>query len=168
MSDPWLERFEEGRKNRRDADRTIHLLGEDLTLRPAVAAQVAIRFGELGRRWNDYLARFNEAKQKGSELPTDAGIQDEEMFAISDATIRACIERASWAAWERLCGEDADDPLAVFEIFRLADWFLAKVAALPTDAPSASANGRATTNHSSTAASGSPAKTRKRSASAAT
>ena len=161
MTDLWIARFEERRQERIEGERTFELLGEKWRVRPHVAPETALRYYDLQRRMSAYVTAVQEAEAKGQPAPAEAGIDDEEMLQISEATIRACLDPASLPTWERARDPQAEDPLDLWDIYGIASYMLARASGLPTAAPTGSSNGRATTSSSSKAASSSRAKARK-------
>lgn len=158
MTDPWLVQFEQRRKVRAQHDRSFVVEGETLQVRPAVAPEIGIRYGDMAAKFAAYLTDALAAEKAGEPLPTSSGIDDAEMLDISEATIRACLDPASLSAWERLRSPDNADPLGLFDIYGLASFVLTKVTGLPTVAPADSSNGRTPTAKPSRGASRSRAR----------
>ena len=161
MTDLWLERFEQRRQKRAQAKHQFPLLGEHLTCRAHVAPETALRFYDLQARFNAYGEQVRAAEAAGKELPTESGIPEDEMFEVSEATILACLDEESHAAWQRLRSPDLPDPLDIWDLYGIATYVLARASGLPTVAPTGSSNGRTNTKPSSPAGSRSRARTKK-------
>jgi hypothetical protein len=161
QKDPWLENWEARRKERESADRSFEVLGETLVAKASVAPEIGLRLAEFQSRIAVYVPLAQEAQEKGKPLP-DLGVSDEELLALSEATIRACLEPASHEAWARLRDPERADPMSLMDIYGFATYVLSKATALPTGAPAGSSSGQASNGRSSTAASPYKAQARKR------
>ena len=162
MTDDFLTRFEERRKERLLADRSFPLAGETLTHKASVAPEVGKRLEEMrqevGRELEELKRRLAEANGNPPDL-SDLKISDDAMIEVADETILACLEPESHPVWARLRAIDNAYPLNFEEIMALADYLLGRVTGIPTVAPAGSSDGRTTTAKRSKAASPSKAKT---------
>lgn len=157
--DEWMQQFDERREARRNASRTFTFCGVKLTHKVSIAPQVAIQFNETRLRATRALRAAAEATDASpSELEI---VSDAELIDTADATVRACLEPGSVAAWGKLRSIDNPEPLTFGEIFQFCDYIITKCSSLPTDAPSASSNGASSGARSSKAGSSSRAGTRK-------
>ena len=159
--DPWLQQFEERRKERETADRSFTLLGETLVVKPNVAPEVGLRREAFQTRVATYTAEVEEARAKGTDIP-ELGVDDEAFLELSEGIIVACLEPESAAAWKRLRDPQHPDPLSLMDIYGLSGYVLARASRLPTVAPSGSSNGQAPGGRTSKAGSPSRAAARKR------
>lgn len=160
MTDPWLEQWEQRRQERAQTDRSFTVLGETLTAKASVAPEIGIRLAEFQTRVAAYVPVAQAAQAKGEPLP-ELGVSDEEMLALSEATIRACLEPASITGWERLRDPERADPMTLMDIYGFATYVLSKATGLPTGASGGSSAGPQSNGRSSTAASPSRGKTRR-------
>jgi hypothetical protein len=164
MTDEFLERFEENRKAREQAERSFPLLGETLTFRAHVPYEIGRGLEAARMRFADDLGeaqrRLNEANGTAPDL-SDLTLNTDELVSAADAQILACLEPESREAWARLRALDAAEPLNFHEIGQIADYLLGRVSGIPTDAPAGSSGGRKTTASKSKAASSSTARTSK-------
>lgn len=178
--DEWLTKFEEARKAREAAERTIPLAGETLRFRATVAPEVIFRFRDSQRikledlkasyEWGEKMQAAQNMNGEGEEeiarLIEQMPIQrqaDSDLLNVADATILALLEPGSHEAWARLRSEENPHPLTYDECFDFLDYLLGRVADLPTVAPTDSSPGRTQTASKSKAESSSPAKTQARS-----
>lgn len=159
--DPWLEQFEARRKEREAADRTFTLLGEELTVKPSVAPELALRLFGFKKKLLEYWTARLAAEENGTALPSGDDVSDELMLDLSESVIRGCLTFESLPAWERLRSDESEQPLSLPEIYLLADGVISKVTQLPTGGPSASSDGRTSTTKPSRVKSRSAAATRK-------
>lgn len=159
--DPWLEQFEARRKEREEADRTFTVLGVDLTVKPSVAPEVALRFTSFEKRIAEFIDQSDRARTEGQPQP-EAGIEDDEMLEIAESAIRTCLESSSLPAWEALRSPERDDPLGLLEIYGLARYVLGRASGLPTGGPTDSSAGPPSGSKRSAARSSSAAAALKR------
>lgn len=162
MSDQWLERFEERIAERADTGETLTIIGEKITLKPAIAPQVAIRYYDAKLRLIDYYLAREKAEAADEPVPELAvDLQDEALLALVEETARACIAPDSLAAWEQLRSPDRANPLAWRDVMSLCEHLLNKASGVPTEGPTDSSDGPKSTSTSSTDASPSPEPTQK-------
>lgn len=135
MTDDFLVRFEQRRKERLEADRTITISGVDLQYRPSITPETALLLEETRDRY---------VNQNGSRDITATTLVN-----IADQSILECLDPASHDAWATLRDPDADYPLSLTDLFDLAEYLLGKAAGTPTDAPSDSSDGRTETEQPS-------------------
>lgn len=165
MSDTFLERFEQRRTERLQADRSFVLAGETLTFKPSVAPEVGMRLQTVRQQ---YATQLLEAQRRLAAYEKDPGkpievddlnLDAEALIAAADEQIMACLDDPGQKAWGRLRALDAEYPLSASEIGEIADYLLGRVTGIPTDAPVDSSNGRTKTVNGSKAPSSSRAKT---------
>ena len=160
--DPWLEQFNARRAQRETAARTVELLGEQLTLKPAIAPQVAIRYYDAKRRLILYYAEAEQLRTQGKDVPEPPeDLQDPALLDLFDETMRACVSSDGLEAWGRIRDPGRDDPLNWEDFFSLIEGVLATASATPTERPTVSSAGPPKTGRSSKAGSSSAAATRK-------
>ena len=159
--EPWLEQFEQRRKEREDADRSFTLLGETLVVKANVAPELALRLADFQAKVAKYQIEATAAQAKGDPIP-DLGVDDKEFLELSESIVVACLEPDSLESWARLRAPDHPDPLSLMDIYGLAGFLLAKASRLPTVAPAASSNGHQAGRRTSGAGSSSKAGARKR------
>ena len=159
--DPWIQQFEARRAERAKADRSFEVLGEKLVAKASVAPEIGLRIADFQAKVALFTVAVAEAQQKGKPIP-ELGVSDTELLDLSEATIRACLEPGSIAAWERLRDPARKDPMTLMDIYGFATFVLAKATGLPTGAPDGSSTGPSRNGRSSTAASRSRAAGRKR------
>lgn len=157
--DPWLEQFDARRKQREQADRTFTILGQQLTVKPSVAPEPALRIADFETRLAQYLEDA-KSRTNGDPVP-ELGVSDTEMLDMAETAIRAALEPDSLPAWEKLRAPDSTEPLDLLEIYGLAKYVLGRAARLPTDGPSDSSAGPKNTKPSSRVRSSSTAATPK-------
>lgn len=136
MTDDFLERFEQRRQERLQADRTVTIAGVDLIYRPSISPETALLLEETRDRY---------VSQNGSR-----DITATHLVNVADQSILECLEPASHQAWANLRDPAAEYPLSLSDVFDLAEYLLGKAAGTPTDAPSGSSDGRTTTAQQST------------------
>lgn len=156
--DPWLDNFNATREARLQENRSFELLGEKLTVKISVAPEVGFRRDDLRRKVRADIEAAKQAAERGDPAP--ATTSDEEIFAVAEDTIIACLDPESLPAWRRLRSPDQPVPLSFREVFALCDYVLARASGLPTGGPSESSAGPQTNDSSSTDDSPLPAQIR--------
>ena len=138
-----MKDFDAGRQ-RSDAplsDRQFQMRGRTFTIRASVPPEAA--------------ALIEDASLAGSSIATLKQIDEAIcMWLIPE-------DRAAWTELRRVYGDDGelvdtDDPPLLEDMLDVSEWLLQVSARRPTRAPSASTDGRAAENGSSTAPSSSP------------
>ncbi len=135
MTDDFLVRFEQRRKERLEADRTITISGVELQYRPSITPETALLLEETRDRY---------VNQNGSRDITATNLVN-----IADQSILECLDPSSHDAWATLRDPAAEYPLSLTDLFDLAEYLLGKAAGTPTDAPSDSSDGRTETEQPS-------------------
>ncbi len=135
MTDDFLVRFEQRRKERLEADRTITISGVELQYRPSITPETALLLEETRDRY---------VNQNGSRDITATNLVN-----IADQSILECLDPSSHDAWATLRDPAAEYPLSLTDLFDLAEYLLGKAAGTPTDAPSDSSDGRTETGQPS-------------------
>lgn len=159
--DAWLQEFHDKYDQFEREDRTFPLLGESLTVKPVVSARVGTRFNSFRRQLGKQVEAAKEAEEaakkaekNGAEKtvasPSGLLIDDEQMLAMAEGTIRACLEHDSWPAWERLMDPEAEKPLSFAQVFDICDYVIGRASGLPTVEPSGSSDGQQNEKDSST------------------
>lgn len=152
--DPWLEQFEARIAEREQTDRSFTILGVTLTVKPAVAPQVATTYFDAKARLLAYYVARDEARQTDAPIPdlpddlTDTAIIDR-----FEQTARACLDAKSIPAWQELRAADRPNPLDWNDLFGLCEYLIARASNHPTDGPSGSSDGPPANGTSSKAAS---------------
>lgn len=160
--DPWLEQFNARREERERRARIVELLGETLTLKPAVAPQVAIRYYDAKRRLLTYYAEAEQLRQENKEVPEPpVDLQDPALIDLFDDTMRSCLAAESLESWGRIRDPERADPLNWEDLFNLCEGILATASGFPTERPTGSSDGPPKNGRSSKAGSSSRAATRK-------
>ena len=156
-TDPWIEQFEERRRERAAANRKIRLADETLIYRPSVAPEVGLRLQQVVRESQEEIAE-NEAREKRGEKTIDnLGRSNSEILEAADWTVRSCLEPSSVEAWERLRSLDHPEPLTSTEIIEFAFFIQARASGLPTGRPTVSPGGPQPTGTTAKGGSSSPA-----------
>ena len=135
-TDPWIEQFEERRRERAAANRKIRLADETLIYRPSVAPEVGLRLQQVVRESQEEIAE-NEAREKRGEKTIDnLGRSNSEILEAADWTVRSCLEPSSVEAWERLRSLDHPEPLTSTEIIEHSSSRRERLGSLPGGPPS--------------------------------
>jgi len=164
MQDDFLKAFNDRRRLTASQDRTFTIGDVELTYRVAIPPEVGFAYeamNDANLRWALALDHY-ERNGTGGE-PPESPMTNEEMMAVYDATIKACLEDESHAKWDALRSPDAPHPLTSQDILSLAVWLLGKVNGLPTDGLLGSSSTQPETATTSTGNSPSPAPARTRS-----
>lgn len=173
MTDDFLQRFEERRTARQQAERSFDIAGVTLTFRAAVAPEVGMRLEGMRQEVRAQLERLRTAadevdkarEKNGAEVdlsPLEQAVDamtvtDAAMLQIGDETVIACLTEKSKQGWAELRSETAEQPLTFDEVFEIADYLLGRVAGIPTSGPADSSDGPTETDKPSKAKSSSPA-----------
>lgn len=161
--DPWLEQFEARREARAKDAAEIAVGGVTLALKPGVAPQVSIRYFDVKRRLLEYNFAAAEAEKAGKprpDLPDD--LFDTALLDLMEETAQALLHPSSLSAWQQLRAPANPKPLTWRDLFDLVEYLIGRASGLPTEGPTASADGPPSTASTSKAASSSKAGTRKR------
>lgn len=172
MSDDFLAAFEARRKAREETERSFVIAGETLKHRATLSPEVTFRFQKAQttsyedmvamKEWVDKIQKAagkNGRQEKLLDEAPEPRLTDEDLLAIADETVLACLEPDSHEAWARLRSSDAAQPITYDEVFEILDYLFGRVTDLPTVAPADSSDGRTETAKPSRGRSSSPAKT---------
>lgn len=158
--DPWLERLEERREQRKQASRTVPLLGEELTVKASIAPEVGLRITKLEIQIAEHRAAVADAEKEGKPRPL-VGVTDIEVLDVIESVIRDCLEPAALPVWAKLRDPAAPEPLDFEDLYLIAKGLVATVVGLPTGGPTDSSAGQGSGKRSSKARSSSRAAARK-------
>lgn len=163
MSDPWLESFNARRAERQQHTQTVTIDGHTLTVRAAVAPQVAVRYWDAKHRLIIHQLQRRQAEERAAappELPDD--LTDSALLDLLEDTLRGALTPGSLPALAELRDAARENPLNWEDVFDLAEHLLGLASApVPTERPAASSNGSAAATDSSPDGSSSPGTPRK-------
>jgi len=149
--DAWLEQFEARRSTRAAEASEVAVAGVILAVKVGIAPQVAINYYDAKHRLIAYYEERENASAANKPLPEiPDDLTDPNLLALVEETVRAILHPSSLAAWQQIRDPGAAVPLTWPDLFDLVEYLIGRASGVPTDGPSASADGPASTDTSST------------------